>query len=58
MSLKQKLEIGYFQEKLISMSSMLATKYQRYGYVHMEPFLPGKVKKNTKIAYPDLDIYD
>ena len=24
------------------MSSMLATKYQRYGYVHMEPFLPGK----------------
>ena len=46
MSLKQKLEIGYFQEKLISMSSMLATKYQRYGYVHMEPFLPGKVKKN------------
>ena len=21
---------------------MLATKYQRYGYVHMEPFLPGK----------------
>ena len=26
------------------MSSMLATKYQRYGYVHMQPFLPGKVK--------------
>ena len=44
MSQKQKIEIGYFQEKIVSMSSMLATKYQRYGYVHMEPFLPGKVK--------------
>jgi len=48
MSLKQKLEIGYFQEKLISMSSMLATKYQRYGYVHMQPFLPGEKRRAEK----------
>lgn len=46
MSQKQKMEIGYFQEKQIPMSSMLATKYQRYGYVHMEPFLPGKDKSH------------
>ena len=24
------------------MSSMLAKKYQQYGYVHMTPFEPGK----------------
>merc|ERR1711874_768671 len=36
------------REKLISMSSMLATKYQRYGYVNMQPFLPGEKKRAEK----------
>merc|ERR1711874_360888 len=36
------------EEKLVSMSSMLATKYQRYGYVHMEPFLPGEKRRAEK----------
>jgi len=30
------------------MSSMLATKYQRYGYVEMQPFLPGEKKRAEK----------
>jgi len=27
---------------------MLATKYQRYGYVHMQPFLPGEKRRAEK----------
>lgn len=27
---------------------MLATKYQRYGYVDMQPFLPGEKKRASK----------
>ena len=34
------------------MSSMLATKYQRYGYVNMQPFLPG----SFEITKPDREI--
>lgn len=34
------------------MSSMLATKYQRYGYVNMQPFLPG----SFEITKPDRGI--
>merc|ERR1711970_311814 len=29
-------------------SSMLAAKYQKYGYVHMEPFLPGERRRAAK----------
>merc|ERR1711974_438167 len=35
-------------QKSLSMSSMLATKYQRYGYVDMQPFLLGEKRRAEK----------
>ena len=30
------------------LSSMTAAKYQRYGYVHMRPFLPGEKRRSRR----------